>query len=58
MFNKLEEIIKKSNKHIYLQKLGYPDEFVKHGTVTQIEEKYGLDEPSIVKNIFQQALFV
>lgn len=31
--------------------LGYPDEFIKHGSVSEIEEKYGLDIESIAKRI-------
>lgn len=32
-------------------KIGYPDEFVKHGTVSEIEEKYGIDNKSMVDTI-------
>ena len=32
-------------------KLGYPDEFVKHGTCDEIEKIYKLDEESIIENI-------
>lgn len=31
--------------------LGYPDEFIKHGTVAEIEKKYGLDANSIAERI-------
>jgi deoxyxylulose-5-phosphate synthase len=31
--------------------VGYPDEFVKHGTVSDIEKKYGMDVQSIVKRV-------
>ena len=31
--------------------LGYPDEFIKHGTVEEIEQKYNLDIKSIYKTI-------
>ncbi len=30
---------------------GYPDKFIKHGSVAEIEEKYGLDKDSIYKKI-------
>lgn len=30
---------------------GYPDEYIKHGTVNEIEKKYGLDPESIYKKI-------
>lgn len=29
------------------KKFGYPDEFVRHGSVSEIEEKYGLDAEAI-----------
>lgn len=31
--------------------LGYPDKFIKHGTVEEIEKKYGLDEDGIKSEI-------
>ena len=37
--------------NIEVLKMGYPDEFVKHGTCEEIERKYGLDEDSIVHKI-------
>jgi len=33
--------------------LGYPDEFIRHGTQAEIEELYGLDKKSITKKIFK-----
>ncbi len=38
-------------KDITLNKYGYPDEFIKHGSVGEIEKKYGLDAESITKDI-------
>ena len=32
---------------------GYPDEFVKHGSVHEIEKKYGLDVDSIVDDLMK-----
>ena len=32
---------------------GYPDEFVKHGSVQEIEKKYGLDVDSIVEDLIE-----
>ena len=49
--NKIENLILKEDKNIYFEALGYPDEFIKHGSVKEIEEKYGLDEESIAKHI-------
>ena len=37
-----------------LIKFAYPDEFIKHGSVAEIEEKYGLDAESISERIKQQ----
>ena len=31
--------------------MGYPDEFIKHGTIEEIEHKYNLDTKSIYKRI-------
>ena len=34
-------------------KIGYPDEFVKHGKCDEIEQKYGIDVESIVQKIME-----
>ena len=34
--------------------MGYPDEFVKHGTCQEIEEKYGLEIEQIVRQILMK----
>lgn len=34
-------------------KIGYPDEFVKHGKCDEIEQKYGIDVDSIVQKIVE-----
>ena len=39
---------------INLHKFAYPDEFVKHGAVNEIEQKYGLDVGSIVECLNNQ----
>ena len=38
-------------EEIRVLNVGYPDEFVKHGTVLDIEKKYGMDVQSIVKRV-------
>ena len=38
-------------RNINIKKLGYPDEFIKHGNVENIEEKYNLDIESVKKII-------
>lgn len=35
---------------------GYPDEFIKHGDIADIEKKYGLDVDSIIENILPKYL--
>ena len=48
----VEEIIIEENlKGINLQKYAYPDEFIRHGKVEELEEIYELDEEHIIKNI-------
>lgn len=48
----IEELLVENNiKDTIFIKYGYPDEFIKHGTVAEIEEKYGLDSESIAKEI-------
>ena len=45
----ISEIITKNNLNdIKLKCFGYPDEFIKHGSVDEIEKIYGLDVQSIV----------
>ena len=41
-------------ENIKLYKFGYPDEFIKHGATSEIEEKYGLDAKSIAQRINQK----
>lgn len=50
--SKVEDIINEEGlKDIKLKKLGYPDEFIKHGSVGEIEKKYGLDAQAIAENV-------
>ena len=53
----VEELINEENiKDVTLKKYGYPDEFIKHGSVEQIEKKYGLAEETIANNIMENSL--
>ena len=52
--SKVEELIFKNKLEINLEKFAYPDEFIKHGSTDEIEEKYGLDVGSIVKCLNSQ----
>ena len=50
-----ELLIERKIKDIIFKKYGYPDEFIKHGSVGEIEKKYGLDSEAIyndVKSLF------
>ena len=52
--SKVEELIFENNLNINLEKFAYPDEFIKHGSTNEIEEKYGLDVGSIVECLNSQ----
>ncbi len=52
--SKVEEIIKENEINSRILKFAYPDEFVKHGSVSEIEEKYGLDTESIFERIKEE----
>lgn len=49
--SKVEEVLQANKIQIDLEKIAYPDSFIKHGNVNEIEEKYGLDAKSISENI-------
>ena len=49
--SKVEEVLQKNKINVNLEKIAYPDEFIKHGSVGEIEEKYGLDAKSISETI-------
>ncbi len=44
-------IIKENLEDITFKKYGYPDEFIKHGSVPELENEYGLDAEGIVKDL-------
>ena len=54
----VEEIIVEENLQIPLKKYGYPDEFIKHGSVKEIENKYGLDVEQIAEDICKEEVAV
>ena len=48
----VEDIINEEGlTDIRLKKYGYPDEFIAHGSVGEIEKKYGLDAESIAEDV-------
>lgn len=46
-----ELIIEEGLEGVKFKKYGYPDEFIKHGSVAEIERKYGLDAESIALDV-------
>ena len=52
--SKIEELIYENKINTNLIKFAYPDEFIKHGSQSEIEEKYGLDVGSIVECLKMQ----
>lgn len=50
----VEEMIFENNINVNFKKIAYPDEFIKHGALDEIEKKYGLDVESIVKCLKEQ----
>ena len=50
--NCLKELIVDENlEKIQLKTFAYPDKFIEHGSVEQIERKYGQDVESIIREI-------
>ena len=48
----LGETIKASlSKNYDTYNIAYPDSYIKHGSISELEEKYGLDPKSIYKKI-------
>ncbi len=48
----IKELIVDNGLHdVKIKSYAYPDEFIEHGSVEQLEKKYGIDEETILKNI-------
>lgn len=48
----IEEVIVEDNlEDIKLKKLAYPDSFIKHGEVGELEKIYGLDKEAIIEQV-------
>ncbi len=45
-----EIIIQENLKEITVKNYAYPDQYIEHGTVEELEEIYGLDEQKIIKD--------
>ena len=52
--SEVERIAFQNKIHTEILKMGYPDEFIKQGNCKEIEQKYELDEESIVHKILQR----
>lgn len=46
-----ELIVEENLENIELQTYSYPDKFIEHGSVEELEKLYGLDEENIARNI-------
>jgi len=51
-----ELLIDKKAKHIMFKSFAYPDEFIKHGSVQELEELYNMDVKSITKYIKKEKI--
>ena len=47
----VQATLREANKNVKLKCYGYPREFIKQGTVSEIEEKYGLEAEAIAREI-------
>ena len=52
-----EFLIEERMEKIEIKTFGYPDEFIKQGTVEEIEEKYGLDAKTIAEFITKNTIY-
>ena len=52
--SQVEKLLQENKIQIDLEKFAYPDEFIKHGSVDEIEKKYGLDVGSIAQCLMNQ----
>ena len=49
-------MVEENLEGIKLKKLAYPDSFIKHGEVAELEKIYGLDKENIIKEIKKMVL--
>lgn len=52
-----EKIIEKNLNDMKIKCFGYPDKFIKHGSVEQIEERYGISVSKIIESIKMNFLY-
>ena len=53
LYTKVLETMNKEKIYGEVTPFGYPDKFIKHGTVEEIEKIYGLDEENIIRTVSQ-----
>ena len=46
-----QELLLDNKLDVNIKTFGYPNKFIKHGSVEDIEKKYGLDTESIYKYV-------
>ena len=57
LFSTIEDIVvRNSIKDIKIKGFAYPDVYVEHGTVNELEKKYGIDEDSIFNYISNEII--
>lgn len=49
--SEIERMAFEQNLNCEILKIGYPDEFIKHGNCQEIEQEYGLEEETILQKI-------
>ena len=47
----INEILRNEDTNIKIKNMGYPDKFIKHGTISEIEEMYNINIKGIKNNI-------
>ena len=47
MGSKVEEILMQNNCNVKFKKFAYPDEFIIHGDIKELEKKYNVDDDYI-----------
>ena len=51
-----ELLVDKKAKHIKLKTFAYPDEFIKHGSVQELEKQYGMDVQNIANYVKKEKI--
>ena len=54
----IEDIIIRNNLECKFVSFAYPDEFIKHGSIEEIEDKYNISENAIARNILEKFICI